>query len=177
MLALPGSAYLYQGEELGLPEVEDIPDDRRQDPIFEQSGRKLVGRDGCRVPLPWAGDAPPYSFSPEGESAEPWLPQPADWAPLTVAAQDADDDSVLALYRRALHLRRDLWVGAGELDWVEAPEGVVAFRRGSGEGHLECWLNTGDEPVELPEGEVLLVSDPASSGRTLSGTAAAWVRR
>jgi alpha-glucosidase len=129
------------------------------------------------VPLPWAGDAPPYAFSPEGASGEPWLPQPDDWGPLSVAAQDADGDSMLALYREALRLRRELWVGAGDLDWVEAPEGVVAFRRGAGAGHLECWLNTDDEPVELPDGEVVLVSDPASTGRTLTGTAAAWLRR
>ena len=84
---------------------------------------------------------------------------------------------MLALYRRALRLRRELWVDAGDLQWVEAPEGVVAFRRGDQVGHLECWVNTGDEPVELPDGEVLLVSDVASAGRTLNGTAAAWLRR
>jgi alpha-glucosidase len=176
-LALPGSAYLYQGEELGLPEVEDIPAERRQDPIFEQSGRRLVGRDGCRVPLPWAGDAPPYDFSPEGATGEPWLPQPDDWAPLTLAAQQHDGDSVLALYRAALRLRPTLWVGAGELDWVDdAPAGVVAFRRRAEDGSdLECWVNAGTEPADLPSGEVLLTSGPADG--VLPPATAAWVRR
>ncbi len=172
-LGLPGSAYLYQGEELGLPEVEDIPDDRRQDPVFEQSGRTLVGRDGCRVPLPWAGDHPPYSFSPEGAAREPWLPQPGDWGPLSAAAQEEDPDSVLALYRTALRLRRERWVGAGELTWVDAPPAVVAFRRGD----LECWLNTGDEAVDLPEAAVLLVSEPGAEPGLLPGAASAWLRR
>ncbi len=132
------------------------------------------------MPLPWAGDAPPYCFSPDGPAQEPWLPQPDGWGPLTFVAQDQDPASMLALYRSALRLRREVWVGAGDLDWVEAPEDVVAFRRGAGDGHLECWVNTGDQPVELPEGEVLLVSDPdgtGSTGRTLNGTAAAWLRR
>jgi alpha-glucosidase len=170
-LALPGTAYLYQGEELGLPEVEDIPGDRRQDPIWEQSGHTQVGRDGCRVPLPWGGDAPPYSFSPEGATAEPWLPQPADWAPLTAEAQEHDSSSVLNLYRNALRLRRRLWVGAGDLVWLDPPDGVVAFRRGG----LECWLNTGDAPVPLPAGEVVLRSHPESDGDLLPDTSV-WLR-
>ena len=77
MLALPGGAYVYQGEELGLPEVADLPDEVRQDPTFLRTGGAVVGRDGCRVPLPWSGDAPPFGFGPSGT---PWLPQPAAWA-------------------------------------------------------------------------------------------------
>src|SRR5690606_32279940 len=104
MLALPGSAYLYQGEELGLPEVTDLPPQVRQDPIFKRSNGELAGRDGCRVPLPWSGTAPPYGFS----SGESWLPQPDDWADLTVERQAADPSSTLSLYRRTLAIRRDL---------------------------------------------------------------------
>ncbi len=111
-LALPGSAYLYQGEELGLPEVLDLPDEARQDPTFVRTGGRVKGRDGCRVPLPWSGDAPPYGFT----TGTPWLPQPEDWAGLTAAAQEADDCSTLALYRRALRIRRESPVlGDGEL--------------------------------------------------------------
>src|SRR6185369_2381272 len=111
MLALPGSAYLYQGEELGLPEVFDLPAAARQDPIFRRTGGAQLGRDGCRVPLPWSGEQTPYGFGPSG--TRPWLPQPDGWAGLTVAAQRADPDSMLSLYRTALRLRRDLGLGAG----------------------------------------------------------------
>src|SRR6266700_3660986 len=91
-MALPGSMYIYQGEELGLPEVEDIPDERRQDPMWVRSGGVDPGRDGCRIPLPWSGDRPPYGFSEDG-AARPWLDQPDDWAPLSVAAQSAQTSS------------------------------------------------------------------------------------
>jgi alpha-glucosidase len=161
-LALPGTAYIFQGEELGLAEVENIPHDRRQDPIWELSGHTDLGRDGCRVPLPWAGDSPPYSFSPEGATGETWLPQPADWAGLTADAEAKDPDSMLALYREALRQRRERWVNQGEVTWLDSPAGTLAFRRGD----LECWLNSGATPVALPEAEVVLESDP---GATASG--------
>jgi alpha-glucosidase len=173
VLALPGTAYLYQGEELGLAEVEDIPDDRRQDPIWEQSGHTDVGRDGCRVPLPWSGPVPPYGFSPEGSTAEPWLPQPERWAGSTAADQAGDPGSTLNLYRRALRLRREQLENAGELVWVQAPEPTVAFRRGD----VECWVNTGDAAVPLPEGRLLLCSDPDAEPGRLSPDAAAWLVR
>jgi Glycosidases len=97
-MALPGSLYVYQGEELGLPEVEDIPFERRQDPMWLRSGGVDPGRDGCRIPLPWTGDHPPYGFSRDGADRA-WLDQPDDWAPLTVAAESEDDASMLSLYR------------------------------------------------------------------------------
>ena len=106
MLALPGGAYIYQGAELGLPEVEDLPEEVLQDPTWEQSGRTERGRDGCRVPIPWSGDEPPYGFSPEGPAALPWLPQPHSWAAVTVESQTGDEASTLELYRRALKIRR-----------------------------------------------------------------------
>ncbi len=175
-LALPGTAYLYQGEELGLPEVEDIPDHRRQDPIWRQSGHTDVGRDGCRVPLPWSGSVPPYGFSPDGATAEPWLPQPAGWEGLAAAAQATDSTSVLALYRAALRLRAEHWVGAGDLSWVESPADTVAFARRTSRGTLQCWVNTGDRAVALPTGgEVLLASDPAAPSQSLPAASAAWV--
>ena len=173
MLALPGSAYVYQGEELGLPEAEDLPDDRRQDPVWRQSGHTDVGRDGCRVPLPWTGEAPPYGFSPEGATATPWLPQPEGWGPLTATAQEGDPASVLELYRAALRLRREHLVAApAEVTWVDAPDGVLAFRRGA----WQCWVNTGEAEVPLSAGEVVLGSDPGARPGRLPGAAAAWVR-
>jgi alpha-glucosidase len=171
MLALPGGVYLYQGEELGLPEVEDLPDHEREDPIQVRSGGADPGRDGCRVPLPWEAHGPTYGFGPDG-GADPWLPQPADWAGLSVAAQDGDPDSTLNLYRAALRLRREHLLDAGPLDWLDTPSGVLAFRRGP----VTCWLNTGDAPVALPEGRLLLGSAPDMDGRSLPVDAAAWVK-
>jgi alpha-glucosidase len=172
ILALPGTAYLYQGEELGVPEVEDIPDDRRQDPIWEQSGHQDLGRDGCRVPLPWSGTAPPYGFSADA-TAEPWLPQPADWAPLTAEAQEQDPGSMLQHYRTALRLRREHLVNAGDVEWLETRPGVLAFRR----GRIECWLNSRATSVDLPDGELVLVSAQGAPPGELPPNAAAWVLR
>jgi len=112
MAALPGSAYIWQGEELGLPEHTSLPDDVREDPAFFRTRGRETGRDGCRVPLPWVGDAPGFGFSPEGSS---WLPQPADWRELAVDAQVADEASTLSFFRRMLALRRRLGLGHGGL--------------------------------------------------------------
>ena len=103
-LALPGGAYVYQGDELGLDEVEDLPDDVLQDPIWERSNHTSRGRDGCRVPIPWSGEAPPFGFG--SADAPPWLPQPDRWATVTAAAQDPDPASHLNLYRAVLAERR-----------------------------------------------------------------------
>ncbi|MFG3493809.1 alpha-amylase family glycosyl hydrolase [Streptomyces sp. NPDC047928] len=132
MLALPGSAYLYQGEELGLPEVTDLPDEARQDPAFHRGEGQDGLRDGCRVPIPWSEEGSSYGFGPGGS----WLPQPAGWGALSVAAQTGDPASTLELYRSALALRREHpALGAGDaVEWLPAPEGVLAFRRRPGGG-------------------------------------------
>lgn len=166
MLALPGSSYLYQGEELGLEQVDVAPVDR-QDPSYLRTGE--AGRDGCRVPIPWAGTEPPYDFGPG--SSQPWIPQPADWAPLTVAAQAADPTSTLAFYRDALRIRRDFaWSAGAEVEMLDLGADVLAFRRGP----LTVVLNCGETPVELPEGKLLLASGPVDS-KLLPDTAA-WLR-
>ncbi|MFD6418015.1 glycoside hydrolase family 13 protein [Streptomyces sp. NPDC060194] len=155
MLALPGSAYLYQGEELGLPEVADLPDELRQDPAFFRSEGRDGLRDGCRVPLPWTREGASYGFGPGGS----WLPQPADWGGLSVAAQTGDPRSTLELYRRAITLRRELpGLGDGAMEWREAPAGVLAFTRPG----VLCVVNMTDAPVELPLPGTLLLS----SGQT-----------
>ncbi len=173
MLALPGSAYVYQGDELGLWEVEDLPDEVLQDPTWRRSGYTERGRDGCRVPLPWSDAAPPFGFSPTGATATPWLPQPAEFATVTVAAQEADSGSMLALYRAALALRRTHpGLGGGTLTWRPAEPGVLAFDRGHG---FTCVVNLADGPVALPHGaRVLLSSVPLTAGR-LPVDAAAWL--
>jgi alpha-glucosidase len=168
MFALPGSAYVYQGDELGLWEVEDLPDTVLQDPTWRRSGHTERGRDGCRVPLPWSGAAAPFGFSPEGATKEPWLPQPADFAGVTVAAQETDAGSMLALYRAALALRHSHpALGGGELTWRPAEPGVLAFDRDPG---FTCVVNLSDGA------RVLLSSVPLQDGR-LPVDAAAWLER
>jgi alpha-glucosidase len=161
-MALPGSIYVYQGEELGLPEVEDIPSERRQDPMWHRSGGRDPGRDGCRIPIPWAGDRPPYGFSGPGAS-QPWLDPPEGWAGLTVEAQAEDRASMLSLYRAGLALRRSApWTPDGALTWLPFPDSVLAFARGEG---FVCLVNFGAAPVELPAGSrVLLASDELEGG-------------
>jgi len=166
MLALPGSAYLYQGEELGLPEVLDLPAEVRQDPEFLRGGGKRLGRDGCRVPLPWSGDAPSYGFT---TAPRAWLPAPPSWAPLTVAAQERDPDSTLSLYRAALRLRRALPAGHPTVTWHDSPADVLDF---TGRGGLRCVVNLSTAPVPLPQGYAL-VSAPVPDG-TLPPDTAAW---
>ena len=195
MLALPGSAYVYQGEELGLPEVVDLPDEVRQDPSFFKANGQDGLRDGCRVPIPWSGDRAPYGFGDGGS----WLPQPAEWAGLSVEAQTGDPASTLELYRAALELRRAMpGLGAPEagrptvdaphtsacsaevevpgartpgaavpsgMEWLPAPEGVLLFTRPG----FACTVNTGPGPVELPApGRPVLSSSPVGTdGRTV----------
>jgi alpha-glucosidase len=168
LLALPGSAYVYQGDELGLREVEDLPEDVLQDPKWEQSGHTDRGRDGCRVPLPWSGDGPPFGFGPPG--SHPWLPQPPEWKALTAARQDRDDDSMLALYRTAVRLRRSLaGLGDGPMRWLEAPAGVLAFGR---DQRVACAVNFSASPWPLPSGStVVLASGPLPGGRLPRDTA------
>ncbi|MFG2844064.1 glycoside hydrolase family 13 protein [Kitasatospora sp. NPDC048296] len=156
MLALPGSAYVYQGEELGLPDVTDLPDEVRQDPSFFRQAGQDGYRDGCRVPIPWSAAEAPYGFGPVAGGPS-WLPQPAEWAALSVEAQTGDPTSTLELYRSALAVRRaQLDLGAGtEVEWLDAPEGALAFRRGS----FVCTVNTTGEPVRIAApGRLLLAS-------------------
>jgi alpha-glucosidase len=167
-LSLPGAAYIFNGEELGLPNV-DLPDEALQDPTWARSGHTDRGRDGERVPLPWSGTQPPYGFS---SSATTWLPMPTGWEQLTVAAQRNDPESTLSLFRRALRLRRALeGFQDAALEWVDTPGDTVAYRRGD----VLVLLNAGAEPVRLPEGEVLLSSGPLGDG-TVPADTAVWLR-
>ncbi|MEU7429911.1 glycoside hydrolase family 13 protein [Streptomyces sioyaensis] len=151
-LALPGSAYLYQGEELGLFEVADLPAEALQDPTWIRSNGTERGRDGCRVPLPWTASGPSFGF---GEGA-PHLPQPPEFAGHAVEAQAADPASTLAFYRRALAERRRLQTDES-LEWGEEQPDVVHFRRPGG---WACITNFGDTSVPLPSGRVVLASGP-----------------
>jgi alpha-glucosidase len=174
MLALPGVCYLYTGEELGLPEV-DVPASAIQDPQWFRSNGTQLSRDGARVPMPWSGDAPPYGFAPLPVAT--WLPQPADWAALTVAAQTGRADSTLELYRAALALRRtEPALAEPGWRWLPCPPGVLRLERGDADLRLECWVNFSGSPVPLPAGDVVLMSWSGDSHRDLSPNAAAWLR-
>jgi alpha-glucosidase len=175
VLGLPGAAYLYQGQELGLPEV-DVPEGRRQDPAWTRNG---VSRDGCRVPLPWTTDtAGAHGFSPD-EAAEPWLPVPSGWGDRSVEAQRGDDGSMLSLCRRALRLRAQLHEDAvvsaeDEVVWERSADGRLVAARGD---RFVLVLAMGEAAVPLPDGEVLLTSSPPSPAGALPPDAAAWLRR
>jgi alpha-glucosidase len=176
-LSLPGGAYIYQGEELGLWEVEDIPGELRQDPMWQRSGHANPGRDGCRVPLPWSGDQPPFGFltSPDGTgAARTWLPQPEGWKNLTVNIQRDDPGSMLSLYRHVLRLRHSEDAFAGEdFRWLAAPDDVLCYRRGA---DVTVVINTSARPVELPPHDaVLAASDEVTSG-VLPPDTAVWLR-
>ncbi|MEU6157363.1 glycoside hydrolase family 13 protein [Streptomyces sp. NPDC047130] len=152
MLALPGSAYLYQGEELGLPDVVDLPDEVRQDPAYFRGAGQDGFRDGCRVPIPWTREGSSHGFGQGGS----WLPQPEGWGELSVEAQTGVAGSTLELYRSALAVRRatpDL--GAGEdVEWLPSQEGVLAFRRGA----FVCVANTTGEAVTVAAPGTLLMA-------------------
>ncbi len=177
-LALPGGAYVYQGDELGLDEIEDLPEAVLDDPTWERSGHTRRGRDGCRVPMPWSGSEPPFGFGTDAQP--PWLPQPKHWHGRTVADQDGDPMSALALYRSALAMRRSVpALGDGTMTWDEAPERVLSFHREPG---FRCVVNFGPAGYPLPDGELLLSSTPledhadGDGGRILPADATAWLR-
>jgi alpha-glucosidase len=172
--ALPGALYIYQGDELGLPEAEDIPEGLLEDPMHFRSGGIDPGRDGCRVPLPWSGTVPPFGFSPAGARTPPWLPQPADWAALTVQAQQADPSSMLWLYRQALRMRRVL-NGASDtaFSWRDLGPGVLAFDRGS---EFLSVTNLSAGGIELPHNGGILLSSSPLMGGLLPPDSTAWLR-
>ncbi|MDF1478702.1 glycoside hydrolase family 13 protein [Leifsonia sp. H3M29-4] len=174
-LALPGAAYLYQGEELGLPEVFDLPDDARQDPIWLRSGGAELGRDGCRVPMPWDATAPTFGFSPSDATAAPWLPQPAEFGDYAANSQAASEASTLALYRKAISARRAVFGEEKSVQWLESghPE-LLALRRGAG----ICVVNFGDHDLTVPgewRAELVLGSESFGSGTIVPANSAAWL--
>jgi alpha-glucosidase len=172
--ALPGSLYIYQGDELGLPEAENLPPELLRDPMYHRSGGLDPGRDGCRVPLPWRRDDPTFGFSPAGSGAKPWLPQPKNWGSLSVQAEREDGDSMLSLYRKALRLRRlETGLGDGPLSWIPAGDDVLAFSRGE---HFASVTNLASVPVPLPGNcELLLASNELQHGHLPPDTTV-WLR-
>ncbi|MBQ1025109.1 glycoside hydrolase family 13 protein [Micromonospora sp. C95] len=179
MLALPGCAYLYQGEELGLPEVLDLPDELRQDPAFLRTGES---RDGCRVPIPWSGELAPYGFGPAGSELS-WLPAPTTWRALSVAAQTGTPGSTLELYRAALRIRHThpTLADLGGITWLESGPGVLAFQREAGDTVLTCAVNISDAPVVIDGYGTPLVASATlterDGGHLLPVDSAVWFER
>jgi alpha-glucosidase len=168
-LALPGSAYIYQGEELGLPEHTTLETHYRQDPMFIRTRGADIGRDGCRVPLPWEAQAPSLGFGPGDRS---WLPQPAAYARYAVDRQEGVAGSTLELYRQMLRLRREYALGSGQLQWLDSGKDVLAFDNGD----VRVLINFGTEPAELPAGsQVLLSSEPLEEPGELPANTAVWL--
>ncbi len=162
LFGLPGPSFTYEGQELGLEEVE-LPDEARQDPIFFRTNGERKGRDGCRVPIPWTTETPAFGFT----GGDPWLPLPQEWSSVAVEAQEGDPDSMLALFRSALRLRP-----RGEpFAWRESPPGTIGFDRGD----LVCLVNFDAPELELPEGELVLASQPGVTTTLPAGTSA-WIR-
>lgn len=175
MLALPGGAYIYQGEELALPEVRDIPEDRLEDPRWFLSEKTDKGRDGCRVPLPWsANESGSFGFSINVRLGKEnsWLPQPNWWGNYSAENQEHDPNSTLNLYRKALEIRKtEIGLGDGELEWFNMSDQVLAFKR---PGNFACIVNFG-AAFKIPNGEVLIASTPIKDG-ILPEDGALWVR-
>jgi alpha-glucosidase len=172
MLALPGSTYLYQGEELGLPEVTDLPEHVLADPMFRRSNGVRRGRDGCRVPLPWATAQDQFGFSASVASSSPWLPQPDWFADHAVDRLLDSGDSILHLYREAIALRRMIpALSSRDFRWLPTEPGVLAFTRGDG---FACVVNCSSRPVCTPvDGDLVHASDP-DVGEKLPPNSAAW---
>jgi alpha-glucosidase len=176
MLALPGGAYVYQGEELALPEVRDIPEDRLTDPRWVMSGKVDRGRDGCRVPLPWHHEpigAFGFSANENLTPVEAWLPQSAWWGKFAASQQDGKPDSTLTMYRKALAIRKaEAGLGDGPMTWLDVNDEVIAFTR---PGNFACYVNFG-APIELPAGAQVLLASTPLEGNKLPTDTAVWLR-
>lgn len=171
MLALPGSAYLYQGEELGLREVSELPRETLQDPVWHRSGGTLKGRDGCRVPLPWTKSGPSFGFG----SSHAWLQQPADWADRSVQAQEHNPDSMLSFYKLALQHRRDLSaLRSGEFEWQNSAPELLVFTRSP---RFVCVVNFAPYPVPFEDfgGSRIILSSGPVDGLYLAPESTVWL--
>ena len=174
-MALPGVAYVYQGEEMGVPEVEDLPPEVLQDPTWHRSGHADPGRDGCRVPVPWSGAAAPFGFSAEPSSVPTWLPQPPMFARYTAEIERDDPASMLSWYRSVLAARRaEASLRAEPLVWLddETATTSLSFRRGD----VVCVVNFGEEPIDLPAHTEIVLASTQLEGGQLAADSAVWLR-
>ena len=166
MLGLPGASYLYQGEELGLPDHTTIADEHRQDPTFFRTQGQRAGRDGCRVPLPWEMGNASNGFNQTGKA---WLPQPQSYAALSRDQQQGKEGSTLTMYQQALKLRSELKLGEGPFDWVSKSDSL-SYQN----GNLQIVHNFSSQPIRL-DGEVVISSMPLAKDGSLLPSDTAWV--
>ncbi|MEN2741680.1 glycoside hydrolase family 13 protein [Microbacterium sp. X-17] len=175
MLALPGSAYLYYGEELGLPEVLDLPADARQDPTFARTNGAVIGRDGARVPMPWNPEPPAYGFSSDHPTHAPWLPQPTTYAHLAASTQTGDPESTLELYRTLLRHRRTRQLGAGTLHPVPLGDDLITFDVTHDNASTRVVLNLGSHPWQIPSTAAILAHSEGRISDVLLTDEAVWL--
>jgi alpha-glucosidase len=176
MLALPGGAYIYQGEELAVPEVRDIPEDRLTDPIWKMSGYKDRGRDGCRVPIPWKSSQDgAFGFSTNSSLLpdQAWLPQSSWWGSYSVESQVGVENSTHTLYAQALSIRKsESGLGDGPMEWIDAGSDVIAFSR---PGKFACYVNFG-KAIAIPQGAKVLLSSNEIMGDQIPTDTTVWLR-
>lgn len=171
-MLLPGALYLYQGEELGLPNHTTLDPRYRKDPRYFDSDRTQIGRDGCRIPMPWRSDAPAFGF---GSSEKSWLSQPDHYKRYAVNVEEQDPHSTLALYRQLITLRQQYDLGNGQLLWFDAPRNDILLARN---GSLCLFINFGYTPIALPQGKIIAQSRPGiDKGDVLPGNAAIWIEQ
>ncbi|GAB2895929.1 glycoside hydrolase family 13 protein [Neomicrococcus lactis] len=195
MLALPGSSYVYQGDELSLPEHTTLEHELRQDPSFFRTKGEERGRDGCRIPMPWDSTRPGFGFdvvatanadleAEGGAPAEaaasysPWLPQPESYRHYAADQQVGVEGSTFELYRELIELRRAEGLGMGTLEWAEINEpekGILAFTNGP----ITVLANTSSAPVDLPEGYAVKFAsqDEAVYEGQLAADSAVWLEQ
>jgi len=176
-LALPGGAYIYQGEELGLFEVRDIPENRLEDPIWKMSGHTDRGRDGCRVPIPWTKDAAgAHGFSNDKNLKidQAWLPQSAGWGESAADTQQGVAGSFFEMVKTALAIRKtESGLGDGQMDWIEVSDDVIAFQR---PGKFACYVNLGKSEAVIPYGSEVLLASSELKGEHIPTDTAVWLR-
>jgi alpha-glucosidase len=172
VLALPGAAYVYQGEELGLPEYWSMPTEALHDPVWTQSRGAQKGRDGCRAPMPWDHLQPNCGFS----RSRPWLPQPDEYAQMAVSVQSRNGASTLTMVREALTLRRSIFASGGRLEWLSGTDEHLSFRR----GNSIVITNFGERPIRVDsvvdsEHTVLIASTEPLDGM-VQRESTVWIR-
>jgi alpha-glucosidase len=169
LMSLRGNAFVYQGEELGLP-TANVPFEKLQDPDAIVNWPATLGRDGARTPMPWTRGAAHAGFSTIAAPGEPWLPLDPLHDGLSVDCQESDRDSTLTFARRMIALRQaHAALRCGNLIFLEAPEPVLAFVREDDGERLLCVFNLGHAACDW--------TPPKGNWRVIEATEDDWANR